>query len=112
MGSDLGRERVMAQVPKIQTVCGFGCGSSLMLRMSIEEIAKKHSIQVEAFCGDVSSCNANACDVIFVSVDLADRVKQHAKVPVVAINRLMDKKEVEQRFLNFIKDFEGKVEKQ
>ena len=31
----------MKRVPKIQTVCGFGCGSSLMLRMSIEEIAKK-----------------------------------------------------------------------
>ena len=29
------------KVPKIQTVCGFGCGSSLMLRMNIEAIAKK-----------------------------------------------------------------------
>ena len=28
------------KVPKIQTVCGFGCGSSLMLRMNVEKIAK------------------------------------------------------------------------
>ena len=38
----------MKRVPKIQTVCGFGCGSSLMLRMSIEEIAKKHGVEIEA----------------------------------------------------------------
>ena len=32
------REAPMA-VPKIQTVCGYGCGSSLMLRMNVEKIA-------------------------------------------------------------------------
>ena len=47
------------KVPKIQTVCGFGCGSSLMLRMNIESIAKKHNYEIEAFCGDVGSRCAN-----------------------------------------------------
>lgn len=37
------------KVPKIQTVCGFGCGSSLMLRMNIEAIAKKAGVAIEAF---------------------------------------------------------------
>ena len=37
------------KVPKIQTVCGFGCGSSLMLRMNVEKIAKEHNIQI--ICG-------------------------------------------------------------
>ena len=36
------------KVPKIQTVCGFGCGSSLMLRMNIESIAKKNNRPVVA----------------------------------------------------------------
>ena len=40
------------KVPKIQTVCGFGCGSSLMLRMNVEKIAKEHNYEIEAFCGD------------------------------------------------------------
>ena len=35
------------KVPKIQTVCGFGCGSSLMLRMNIESIAKKNNIAID-----------------------------------------------------------------
>ncbi len=100
----------MDRVPKIQTVCGFGCGSSLMLRMNIEDIAKEHGISVEAFCGDVSTCASNACDAIFCSVDLADLVRQHASVPVIAINRLMDKQEVEEKFLTFIAGFKEKGE--
>ena len=47
------------KVPKIQTVCGFGCGSSLMLRMNIEAIAKKAGVAIEAFCGDVGTCLSN-----------------------------------------------------
>ena len=87
---------------KIQTVCGFGCGSSLMLRMNIEAIAKKHNVAIEAFCGDVGSCLANECDVIFISKELADRIKDRAKVPVVVINNFIDKKEVEEKTLAYL----------
>ena len=87
---------------KIQTVCGFGCGSSLMLRMNIEAIAKKHNVAIEAFCGDVGSCLANECDVIFISKELADRIKDRAKVTVVVINNFMDKKEVEEKTLAYL----------
>lgn len=90
------------KVPKIQTVCGFGCGSSLMLRMNIESIAKKNNIAIEAFCGDVGSCVAKDCDVIFISKELADRIKDRAKVPVVVLNNFMDKKEVEEKTLAYL----------
>ena len=30
---------------RIQCVCGFGCGSSLMLRMAIDDILKKHDLK-------------------------------------------------------------------
>ena len=87
---------------KIQTVCGFGCGSSLMLRMNIEAIAKKYNVAIEAFCGDVGSCLANDCDVIFISKELAERIKDRAKVPVVVLNNFMDKKEVEEKTLAYL----------
>ncbi|MGM9959076.1 MAG: PTS sugar transporter subunit IIB [Erysipelotrichaceae bacterium] len=90
------------KIPKIQTVCGFGCGSSLMLRMNIESIAKKHNIAIEAFCGDVGSCCANQCDVIFISKELADRIKDRVNVPVVVLNNFMDKKEVEEKTLAYL----------
>ena len=82
--------------PKIQTVCGYGCGSSLMLRMNVEAIARQNNVEIEAFCGDVATCCANDCDVIFISKELAQRIEGRAK--------FMNKKEVEEKTLAY---FEG-----
>lgn len=87
--------------PKIQTVCGFGCGSSLMLKMNIEAVAKAHNVEIDAFCGDVATCCSNTCDVIFISKELADRIMERAKVPVVVVNNFMNKKEVEEKSLAY-----------
>ena len=89
------------KVPKIQTVCGFGCGSSLMLRMNIEAIAKKARVAIEAFCGDVGTCLSNQCDVIFISKELAERIEDRASVPVVVIGNFMNKAEVEEKTLAY-----------
>ena len=89
------------KVPKIQTVCGFGCGSSLMLKMNVEAIAKNHGFQMEAFCGDVGTCCSNQCDVIFISKELSERIIGRATVPVVVINNFMDKKDVEAKTLEY-----------
>lgn len=88
-------------VPRIQTVCGFGCGSSLMLRMNIESIAKKNGVEITAFCGDIASCLANPCDVIFTSKELAPRILDRANVPVIVLDNLMNKKEVEEKTLAY-----------
>lgn len=88
---------------KIQAVCGFGCGSSLFLRMKIEEILKKHNYSAQVFCGDVGTCCAVACDAIFISAELAERITGRAKVPVVVINNFMSKTEVEEKTLAFMK---------
>jgi PTS system ascorbate-specific IIB component len=88
---------------RIQTVCGFGCGSSLMLKMQIEDLLKKNNYEAEVFCSDVGTCCANTCDVIFISKELAERIAERVKVPVVVINNFMDKKEVEEKTLDFMK---------
>lgn len=90
------------RVPRIQTVCGYGCGSSLMLRTNIEKIARAHNIEVEAFCGDVASCCANDCDVIFISKELGERIKGRAKVPVIELDNFMNKAEVEEKILAYL----------
>lgn len=88
-------------VPKIQTVCGFGCGSSLMLRMNIESILKKHNLKAEVFCGDVGTCCSNQCDVIFISKQLSERISDRAKVPVISIDDFMNNVEIEGKVLEY-----------
>lgn len=73
----------------------------LMLRMNVETIAKQHNVEIEAFCGDVATCCANDCDVIFISKELAQRIEGRAKVPIVVFNNFMNKQEVEEKTLTY-----------
>lgn len=91
---------------RIQTVCGFGCGSSLFLKMKIEEILKENKLDAEVFCGDVGTCTSTPCDVIFTSEELAGRVKERSKVPVVTIGSFVNKKEVTQKTLEYFESLE------
>jgi PTS system ascorbate-specific IIB component len=93
-------------VPRIQTVCGYGCGSSLLLRTNIQKIAKAHDIEIEAFCGDVNTCCANDCDVIFISRELGEHIKDRAKVPVIEVDNFMNKAEVEQKTLAYLESYD------
>lgn len=86
---------------RIQAVCGFGCGSSLFLRMKVEEILKEHKLEAEVFCGDVATCTATNCDVIFTSDELGEQIKERSKVPVVTITSFVNKKEVTEKTLAY-----------
>lgn len=86
---------------RIQAVCGFGCGSSLFLRIKIDKVLGDNNLSARTFCGDVGTCCSADCDVIFISAELAERIKDRAKVPVVVINNFMDDKEVTEKVLGF-----------
>jgi len=88
---------------KIQTVCGFGIGSSLMLKIQLDGIINEKGLDAETFCGDVSSCLANPCDVIFISSSLADTIADRAQVPLVLIDNFMDKEELTNKLVEFLK---------
>ena len=88
--------------PRIQCVCGFGCGSSLMLRMAIDDILRKNSLEADTFRGDVGTCLSNQCDSIFISKELAERIVDRANVPVIVIEDFMNSQEVEDKVMGYI----------
>lgn len=81
---------------KVLAVCGFGVGSSMILKMSLEKTFKKLGIKASVDNTDISSAKSETCDVIFTSQELADELKRSAKVPVYAIKKYMDLNEIEQ----------------
>jgi PTS system ascorbate-specific IIB component len=85
--------------PKIIAVCGFGVGSSLMLKMKVDEMLKKNGITVSAETSDVGSASSVPCDVIFTSKELAPKLAEKVKVPVIAISNFLDTKEIEEKGL-------------
>ena len=87
---------------KIQTVCGFGCGSSLMLRMKLEQVLKKQNIEAEVFCGDVGTCLSSKSRAIFISEDLYSRIADRATVPVIPTRNFMSTAEITEKTINFL----------
>lgn len=89
---------------KIQTVCGFGIGTSLMLKINLEGLIKKNNLQAEVICADVSSFVGNDCDMIFCSAELYDTIAPRTNVPIVKINNIMDSNELEELLINNLKE--------
>lgn len=91
--------------PTIQCVCGFGCGTSLMLKMLVEDILKDQGLEAEVITGDIATCLSNPSDAILVSRDLGDRIAGRAKdegVTVIALDNLLDREEVRGKLLPFM----------
>ena len=79
---------------KILAVCGFGCGSSMILKMSIDKALKEMGKDVETEVSDVSSAKGARCDAIFTSSELADNLRSSVKVPVFEIKKYLDIAEI------------------
>ena len=78
----------------ILAVCGFGVGSSLLLKISIDKAYKALGIDSEAINADLITAKSTKCDAIFTSVQMADDLRAEVNVPVYAVNRYMDVQEV------------------
>ena len=48
------------------------------------------------------TCCANDCDVIFISKELGEHIKDRAKVPVIELDNFMNKVEVEEKTLAYL----------
>ncbi|MDF2654450.1 MAG: sugar transporter subunit [Bacillota bacterium] len=91
-------------IVKIQAVCGFGCGSSLFLKMKIQDILKENNLEAEVFCGDIGTCTTVPCDVIFTSAELAEQIMKRTAIPVVPISNFMNKDEIREKTLLFLSE--------
>ncbi|SDC21148.1 PTS system, ascorbate-specific IIB component [Pelagirhabdus alkalitolerans] len=87
---------------KFLAVCGFGVGSSLVLKMSIEKAAKERGVECEVENMDLSSAKGTNADAVFTSQELGDELKTATKSPVYPIQRYMDKEEVGQALDDFL----------
>ncbi|WP_182201519.1 PTS sugar transporter subunit IIB [Paraliobacillus salinarum] len=79
---------------KILAVCGFGVGSSMVLKMSIDKACKERNVSCEVENTDISSAKGANADAVFTSHELAQELESSMNCPVFAIKKYMDKEEV------------------
>lgn len=84
---------------KILAVCGFGVGSSMVLKMTIAKVCKELEIEADIENTDIGSARGERADLVFTSIELADELRTSMKCPVIGIEKYLDKEEVKARLL-------------
>lgn len=79
---------------KILAVCGFGVGSSMVLKMTIDKVVKELDIDAQVENTDLSTAKATYADLYLTSAELAPEIKESTEKPVIPIKKYMDKEEV------------------
>ncbi|MEG0255555.1 MAG: PTS sugar transporter subunit IIB [Vagococcus sp.] len=87
---------------KILAVCGFGVGSSMVLKMTIDKVAKEMGIDAVVENTDISTAKATVADVYFTSQELAGELTASVTNPVYPIKKYMDKEEIKAQMEKFL----------
>ncbi len=88
---------------KIMVVCGFGLGSSMVLKLKLDEVLRAHGIKANTFCADMTTALGENYDIVFTSRDLAKRFENVTK-PVVVIDNFLNKDEIAEKGLGPVRE--------
>ena len=88
---------------KVMVVCGFGLGSSMILKMKVDEVLKEAGIKITTFTADMTTAKGESFDAVVTSNDLASMFAGIDQ-PVVVIDNFLDKDEVQEKALPVIRE--------
>lgn len=88
---------------EILTVCGMGFGTSLMLKMTVDDILKEEGIKASVNAVDASSAKGSSADLIMASSDL-EATLAGLDNPTVFIDNLIDEDEIKEKLLKKLKE--------
>lgn len=78
---------------KILCVCGLGQGTSLILKMNVEEALNEKNIMADVEHIDLSSASSMSADYIITSNELAESL-QDQPAKVIVVNNYFDMEEI------------------
>ncbi len=80
-------------------VCGFGIGSSLILKMKIESLLRENHIRAEVFTTDITSAGTHQADIILSSQEIKAAIEGKISAPVLVIKNFLSLKELSEKLL-------------
>lgn len=88
-------------VLRIATVCGVGMGTSLLLKLNVQDVCRQLGVEAEVEHMDVTQAKGARVDVIIASASLAADLGDVGK-PVLPIRNFMNKDEIRQQLQQFL----------
>lgn len=87
---------------KIMLVCGFGLGSSMILKMTLDKVLKNNAINAETFCSDEATAHGQFFDIVFTSEEMS-KLFHGSDKPVIVIKNFLSSAELEEKGLEIIR---------
>jgi PTS system ascorbate-specific IIB component len=81
---------------KVVTVCGVGQGSSLIMKMFVEDVLKELGIPAHVEPTEIITAKAAGADIIVCSVIHEPELRGAAKI-VIGLKSLVDKREMREK---------------
>ena len=88
---------------RIATLCGMGFGTSMMLKLFIEEILTANGIKAQVIPWDLGSFKGQQADIVVAPTDMQSHLKGYDG-RVVLIKNLVDKEEIKEKILPAIQE--------
>ncbi len=92
---------------RIATLCGMGFGTSMMLKLFIDDILKAENIKAETLPWDLGTFKGQNADIVVAASDMAMHLK-NTDATVVLIRNLVDKQEIKEKVLAAIQEVKEK----
>lgn len=91
---------------RIATLCGMGFGTSMMLKLFIDEILQKEGIKAEVVPWDLGSYKGQTADIVVAPIAMAQHLKG-SNQKIVLIRNLVDKQEIRKGVLEALGGLAG-----
>ena len=91
---------------RIATLCGMGFGSSMMLKLFIEEILKDLGMKAEVVPWDLGTFKGQQADIVVAPTDMEMHLRS-TPAKVVLIKNLVDKKELRDKLVPVLEAYQG-----
>jgi len=89
---------------RVLTICGFGVGTSMLLKTKLQSVFDELGIGADISTSDISSAASTPCDVMFTSAELAENLSGKTTAHVVVINNFVSKPEITQKVTQYLKE--------
>jgi len=92
---------------KIATLCGMGFGTSMMLKLTIDDILKAEGESgIQVIPWDLGSFKGQQADIVVAPLDMERHLKD-ATAKVVLVKNLVDKAEIKEKIMAAINELKG-----
>lgn len=92
----------MSEIKKALIACRTGMGSSMMLKIKVDQVVRKNRFPLEVQHSTLDDVKSFKGDLLITMSDVADEM--YGQVPyIIGIDNLMDKEEIEEKLKVFFR---------